>query len=42
MSPVSPTSPDFELLDHDGKPFTLADVLERHAATVLLPFRGHW
>lgn len=35
-------SPDFALEDHEGNPFNLASALEKHAGTVLLPFRGRW
>jgi len=31
-----------ELADDRGHPWRLADALGQHAATVLLPYRGHW
>jgi peroxiredoxin len=33
---------DFTLPTQDDEPFRLADTLREAAATVLLPYRGHW
>jgi hypothetical protein len=33
---------DLALVTHDGTPWRLDEAIGRRAATVLLPFRGHW